>query len=103
MRCVIEVVSGIYDGLIYEFETFPFQIGRDPNSSQVALSLESSVSRNHAEVSYSEGSIFIKDQTSSNGTFVNGQRIGGTISTRSLNDGDIVRVGDAMMKISISR
>ena len=51
----------------------PFRIGRDP-SCDVCLS-DSVVSRQHAEVSFSEGTWWIRDLESANGTFVDGEKV----------------------------
>jgi len=51
----------------------------------------SSVSRNHLELFYDEfGNVFLTDLNSSNGTFVNGRRITGSVQ---LNQNDIVKAG----------
>ena len=48
-------------------------IGRDI-SSDVAI-VDSKVSRNHASIISRAGRVFIEDHNSTNGTFVNGERI----------------------------
>jgi pSer/pThr/pTyr-binding forkhead associated (FHA) protein len=48
------------------------------------------VSRRHAELAVAEGQLSIEDLGSTNGTFVNGERID---QPRRLNDGDEVRIG----------
>jgi len=53
----------------------------------------SSISRHHAELFYdSMGNVFLTDLNSSNGTFVNGRRIMGSVQ---LNQNDIVKLGVA--------
>lgn len=48
------------------------------------------VTRRHASVTVREGTVLLRDLGSANGTWVNGERIGGT---RELRDGDSLRIG----------
>jgi pSer/pThr/pTyr-binding forkhead associated (FHA) protein len=65
-------------------------LGRS-EQTDVAISWDEQVSRLHAELECAAGEWLIGDDgLSSNGTFVNGQRIGGR---RRLTDGDVIRVG----------
>jgi predicted component of type VI protein secretion system len=54
------------------------------------------VSRRHAEIQISNGDILISDLGSTNGTFVNGERID---QPRSLRDGDEVRIGAVVWRL----
>ena len=53
-------------------------------------------SRVHAEVGTSDGSLWIEDRNSTNGTFVNNREIG---ERTGLRDGDIVQFGDARFRV----
>ena len=69
-------------------------LGRDPAESLVAAAFADyvNVSRRHATVTMDDGGhASIKDENSTNGTFVNGDRVLPGISVR-LADGDIVRL-----------
>lgn len=69
-------------------------LGRDPEESLVAAAFASyeNVSRRHATVSVSDtGQATIRDEHSTNGTFVNGDRVLPGIEVR-LKDGDSVRL-----------
>jgi pSer/pThr/pTyr-binding forkhead associated (FHA) protein len=69
-------------------------LGRDPAESLVAAAFErcENVSRRHATVTVDDaGQASIRDESSTNGTFVNGDRVMPGISVR-LADGDIVRL-----------
>ncbi|MGN6711333.1 DUF6382 domain-containing protein [Anaerocolumna jejuensis] len=55
-------------------KSFPFYIGKDKNRNQLILK-ESSVSRLHAVVTIREEEVFLTDIGSTNGTFVNGQKL----------------------------
>jgi len=52
---------------------------------------EAGVSRRHANLTIQGGQVLLADNSSANGTFVNGQQLGNT--PRQLADGDQVRVG----------
>ena len=81
-------------------------LGRDPADSLVAAAFASydNVSRRHATVIVDDsGRATIKDEHSTNGTFVNGDRVLPGTGVR-LADGDIVRLGgDASAEISLPR
>ena len=69
-------------------ETFPFTVGRIDSCS---LPIDSHrVSREHAVIEQSGERFVVRDLASTNGTFVNGQRI----ETAELNDGDLLVFGD---------
>ena len=53
------------------------------------------VSRQHARVSWNGVAAFVEDLGSRNGTFVNGERLE---ARRRLRDGDVVRVGDELLR-----
>ncbi len=70
-------------------------LGRDPAESLVAAAFAASenVSRRHATVRVDDaGHATIRDENSTNGTFVNGDRVLPGIAVR-LADGDLVRLG----------
>jgi hypothetical protein len=50
-------------------------VGRDPQASQLAF-LDAQLSRRHAEVWLAQGTLWIRDLGSANGTWVNGQSVG---------------------------
>ena len=81
-------------------------LGRDPADSLVAAAFASydNVSRRHATVIVDDsGRATIRDEHSTNGTFVNGDRVLPGTGVR-LADGDIVRLGgDASAEVSLPR
>ncbi|MBN1879480.1 FHA domain-containing protein [bacterium] len=71
-------------------------IGRAPtNMVQV---VHASVSRRHAQLRKTPEGIVVTDLKSSNGTFVNGQRISGPTV---LNHNDLLQVGDVVLRFKI--
>jgi hypothetical protein len=68
-------------------------IGRE-SDLEVVLADEL-VSRKHARIAVSEGVATLQDLGSTNGTFVNGQKV----KRRALEEGDRLRVGSAVMRV----
>jgi len=54
-------------------------------------------SRHHAEILFHEGHYVVKDLGSANGTYVSEQRV----SERALADGDAIRIGQNVLRISL--
>ncbi|MDL4815008.1 FHA domain-containing protein [Actinomadura opuntiae] len=76
-------------------------LGRDPEFSEAARFLEKDglVSRRHATIGLDEdGTPWIRDEYSLNGTFVNGERMPAG-DRRTLRHEDKVRIGDVLMTI----
>src|ERR1700752_5295927 len=71
-----------------DLSRFPFTLGRNEACDRQVLS--SRVSREHCEIARSGGAFHMRDLGSTNGTFVNGQKI----TDVTLNDGDLVVVAD---------
>ncbi len=57
------------------------------------------VSRLHCQLSSAGGTLRVKDLDSTNGTFVNGQRV----AAAELKDGDVLGVGRVELKILLQR
>jgi pSer/pThr/pTyr-binding forkhead associated (FHA) protein len=73
-------------------------IGRGP-SNDVALPWDTEVSRLHAELERLAGEWTVTDDgLSRNGTWLNGQRIGGR---QRLRDGDVVQVGQTVVAVRV--
>ncbi len=86
------VIYGPDLGKRTQLGTAPFTIGR---SSKNDLFLDQeSVSRNHARISFDGSFYWVQDLGSTNGTFVNEERI----REHRLVDGDQVRVGRSILK-----
>jgi predicted component of type VI protein secretion system len=81
--------SGPNPGKVYQLEASEIVIGRD-SSNGVAIN-DGEISRKHAKLSLHGAAYVIQDLGSTNGTFVNGQRLTGT---QVLNPGDSVSFGE---------
>jgi hypothetical protein len=76
------------DGSLYIVQEGEQTVGRE--NAALTLSGESSVSRSHAKVTRTGDAVMVEDAGSTNGTFVNGQRVGGP---QALRPGDTVQFG----------
>ncbi len=76
------------DGSLYIVQDGEQTVGRE--GGQLTLAGESSVSRSHAKISKAGDTVTLEDMGSTNGTFVNGQRVS---APTPLNPGDAVQFG----------
>jgi hypothetical protein len=86
--------AGPTPGKTYLIDQPEIIIGRDLRSNIVINDVE--VSRSHCRVSTYENGIYIEDLNSTNGTFINGNRI--TKST-SIKSGDILKIGETVTMV----
>jgi ABC-2 type transport system ATP-binding protein len=75
-------------------------VGRDPGVADVVLDQDTEVSRRHASFSLAGAGLTVQDLGSTNGTFVNGQRLGQDAVT--LSTGDRVEIGDTVIEIRLA-
>lgn len=87
------VVSGPHTGQVFPARSGSI-IGRDP-SVDISISQDTSASRRHARIVQEALSVAIEDAGSTNGTFVNGQRI----TRQSLVPGDTVVIGGTSLRL----
>jgi pSer/pThr/pTyr-binding forkhead associated (FHA) protein len=81
-------LSGPCAGQTFPLGDGPAVIGRDP-AAEVAFPSDPTVSRRHATLSWDGAAWVLRDEGSTNGTFVNGARV----SQHVLRAGDQIRVG----------
>ncbi|MFL7891982.1 MAG: FHA domain-containing protein [Anaerolineales bacterium] len=88
---LLVTVEGPDEGKTYPLEEDEILIGREPGST---LQIDSpGVSRKHARLTFQTNQYLIEDLGSSNGTFVNGERIS---KPWRLKNGDMIRLGKAI-------
>lgn len=84
--------TGPTPGAVYNLEGEQLMIGRDSTNEIVINDAE--VSRRHARLTFQGGKYVLEDLGSTNGTFVNGQRLAGP---RVLKSGEVVSFGEQIM------
>ena len=76
----------------------PCTLGRSPQC-RVFLS-DASISRNHAEIFWRDGSFWIQDLGSKNGTYLAGRKVRGSVL---LGDRDAVKIGPVTLSLRVVR
>src|SRR5689334_1220070 len=92
----LRFISGKYQG--GEFPMVPNKeivVGRSSDLDMVLV--EEMVSRKHARIAYENDAIVIEDLGSTNGTFVNGEKI----KRATLKEGDRVLIGTSILKVIV--
>lgn len=86
-------ISGVYLGSHFELKPGSMTIGRQ--GADIELANDNQVSRNHAQLQVADdGIVTVSDSGSTNGTFVNDQRV----DSCQLAPGDTVRIGTTLFK-----
>ena len=80
-------------------DTEPVTIGREPDN-KVALPL-GVLSRHHAKVFFENGSWFVEDLDSANGSFFRGKQLAPNVKTELVN-GDVIHFGTVAMSICLA-
>jgi signal transduction histidine kinase/pSer/pThr/pTyr-binding forkhead associated (FHA) protein len=95
---MLDVLQGPDRGMKYALPVGePQLIGR---SSEALPLTDTTVSRRHAELTPDDGRWFLRDLDSSNGTFVNGERI--SADRVELSPGDQIRCGSTLMVFAVA-
>lgn len=84
--------SGPTPGVTFPLEGDQLFIGRD-SSNAVPIN-DAEISRKHSRLSYQGGKYVLEDLGSTNGTFVNGQRLAGPVVLKA---GDVVSLGEQIV------
>lgn len=99
MALEIRILGGARAGQREVFEKSVIAVGRHPLSDlRFDPELDLDVSTRHAEIRGLDGRYVIHDNTSTNGTFVNGERV---LPDRELHDGDRIAFGEHGPQVEI--
>jgi hypothetical protein len=98
MQVNLKVTAGPYKGRIFSFTQHDsFLIGRNPEA-HLCLPNDRYFSRNHCLLEINPPHSYVRDLCSTNGTFVNGQRINDAF----LKNGDRVQCGETILVVEVS-
>lgn len=98
MQVNLKVTAGPYKGRIFSFTQHDsFLIGRNPEA-HLCLPNDRYFSRNHCLLEINPPHSHVRDLNSTNGTFVNGQRI----TNAFLKSGDRVQCGETILVVEVS-
>lgn len=87
------IIRGVPQGKRFELTKRRMFIGRDP-SAEIYIE-DPNASRKHAEVIVEEKKVHLRDNQSTNGTFVNDEMIQGTVA---LHKEDMIKIGSTIFK-----
>jgi pSer/pThr/pTyr-binding forkhead associated (FHA) protein len=93
-RLVVEQSKAIAEGTAFDAGPVPLTIGRSKDNA-VALDGDEFASGQHARIESQRDGVWILDLGSTNGTFVNGERVEGR---RQLHRGDLVQIGNTELR-----
>ena len=98
MQVNLKVTAGPYRGRIFSFSQHDsFLIGRNPDA-HLCLSDDRYFSRNHCLLEINPPHSFLRDLGSTNGTFVNGQRVRDAF----LKNGDRIQCGETILVVEVT-
>jgi len=91
----VRILRGFYEGLELPLDRDWLVLGRGRGADLVIH--EPTISRAHAAVGFREGSFFVQDLGSTNGTFLNGSRR----ERAGLADGDEIQIGRLLLRVQL--
>jgi serine/threonine-protein kinase len=98
MRVSLKVTAGPYKGRIFSFTQHDsFLIGRNPEA-HLCLPDDRYFSRNHCLLEINPPRAFVRDLRSTNGTYLNGQRINDAF----LKNGDLIQCGETILIVEVN-
>ncbi len=94
-RIYLDIIEGVKKGVTYEFVGGRVVIGRTDGDLIID---DQNISKKHAVIeTWSRDTYFIRDLASTNGTYINGQRI----TTTKIKHGDILTIGNTKLKLRV--
>ncbi|GMU53915.1 FHA domain-containing protein [bacterium CPR1] len=93
MRIKLEVLSGPLDGHVFQFN-HSVEVGRE---AKVQIATDNFISRRHALIDLQDPHVYLEDLRSTNGTFVDGERLNGRCE---LANGKVFKCGRTWLEIS---
>ena len=93
-RLVVVASSSLDTGLVRVLDSAPVTLGRGAQND-LALDSDDFASAHHAKIEPRRDGVWLEDVGSTNGTYVNGARIG---KPRRLAPGDVIRVGSTDLR-----
>lgn len=93
MRVKLEVISGPMDGHIFQFN-HNVDLGRE---AQLRIPKDRFISRRHVSIEVQGVRLFLEDLGSTNGTFIDEERLEGKAELRN---GQVFRVGRTWLEVS---
>ena len=98
MQVSLKVTAGPYKGRIFSFTQHDsFLIGRSPEA-HLCLPEDRYFSRNHCLLEMNPPHSFLRDLESTNGTFLNGQRV----KDAALKNGDRIQCGETILVVEVT-
>jgi eukaryotic-like serine/threonine-protein kinase len=98
MQVNLKVTAGPYKGRIFSFAQHDsFLIGRNPEA-HLCLPDDRYFSRNHCLLEMNPPHSFLRDLGSTNGTFLNGQRV----KNAALKNGDCIQCGETILVVEVT-
>jgi len=91
----VRILRGFYEGLELPLDRDWLVLGRGRGADLVIH--EPTISRAHAVVGFAEGSFFVQDLGSTNGTFLNGSRR----ERAALGHGDEIQIGRLLLRVQL--
>ena len=93
-RLVVLESAALETGSAFQTSAVPLTIGRAKDNT-IALQGDDFASGHHARIEAQRDGVWVTDLGSTNGTFVNGERLDGR---HRLHDGDVVQIGDTELR-----
>jgi len=86
------------DNVMFNISTAEFVIGKNPSAVNGVISFNNAISRKHCKITFQNGSYYLTDLGSANGTFINNSAL---VKGRAypLNGGDTVKLANSSFKV----